>query len=146
MARTQARAGFGLQLWRGDGATPTEIFTKISEVTDINPVGAKTLDTVEATHMESDDGYKEYVATLKDQSEITVEVNWLVGDASQGNMVADYEAKTLRNWRIVLNTTGKRLEGAAFVSAVSQVSPRDGKMTRTFTLRPSGKWNEVTNS
>ena len=143
MARTQARGGFGLQLWRGDGATPTEVFTKVEEVTDISPVGAKSLDTVEVTHMESDDGYKEYIPTLKDSAEMTVDTNWLVGNASQAGVVTDFENRTLRNFRIVLPGTGKRLEGAGFVTNLSPTAARDGAMKRTFTIKATGKWNEV---
>lgn len=143
MARSQARSGFGLQLWRGDGATPTEVFTKVPEVTDVQNVGVKVLETVESTHMESDNGYKEYIPTLKDEGEMTCDVNWLIGNAVQNSLATDFENRTLRNFRLILPGAGKRLEGAAFVTNISSAVPRDGKMTRTFTLKKSGLWNEV---
>jgi predicted secreted protein len=145
MARTQARSGFGLTIKRGDGGSPTEVFTAIPEVTEITPVGGKTRDSVEVTHLNSDNQYKEHIVTLKDTSEIQVTMNWLVGDATQAACDADFEAGTLRNWQIVLPGASKRLEGAAFITEFSPASPRDGAMVRTMKLRPSGKWNEVAN-
>lgn len=145
MARTQARSGFGLKLRRGDGGTPTETFTEIPEVTDINTVGSKTRDSVEVTHLNSDNQYKEYIGTLKDSPEITVTMNWLVGNVTQALLDADFETSPppIRNWQIPLPGSGKRIEGAAFISELSQVVPKDGAMVRTMKLRPSGKWSEV---
>lgn len=143
MARTQARAGFGLKLYIGDGATPTETFNEIIEVTSITPAGGTTTDTVEVTHLNSDNATKEFIPTLHEEPELDFEANWIPGNTQHDRLETVRAAKTLCNFRIVYPGVGKRSEGAGYVTMLNRSSPLDGAMKLQGKIKRSGKWNIV---
>jgi predicted secreted protein len=146
MPRTKAAIGFGTLLKRGDGATPTEVFSTVSEVLDITGGVSKTRSFEDATNMESPGGVREYIAALIDLGEITFQMNAVFTDAQQQAVHADLMSGVLRNWQLVLpSAIGKRWEGAAFVASIGNPHPVAGKMVRDVTLRPSGDWTFVNN-
>ena len=141
MPPTKSKICFGLLFQRGDGATPTEAFNTIGEVLDVSGGISLTRAFEDATNMESPDGYREYIPSLKDMGEITFQVNAVYSDAQQNNLVADLEAGTLRNFRVILPASiGKRWEGAAYVASVGHPKTVSGKLVRDVSLRPSGRW------
>lgn len=142
MARTQARSGFGMIVRKGDSGSP-EAFTALPEVTDVNSVGGITIDSIEVTHLNSDNQTKEYIPGLKDHDEIQVTMNWLAGNATQNGLLTDAKARTVRNWQITVAGSGNRVEGAAFITKITPTSPKDGAMQRVMSLRPTGAWSEV---
>jgi len=144
MAATRAKSGFGTLVQRGDGGSPTETFTTVAEIVNVNGP-ERTLDIIDASHMESPNGRKEYIPAMLDVSEITCDMNFLPGDTSQANLQSDQDNRTLRNFRFILPGAGKRFEGAAYVMKIGAAMPYDGKMVSPVTLRPSGPWNLVNN-
>lgn len=140
MAATGAKAGFGALLKIGDGATPTEVFTTIAEVVNITPPSHE-LETADATHMESPNGFRERIATVLNAGEGTFELNFLPDDTSQDQLITDQEAKTLRNFQITIpgSSPAKRYAFSAFVTSIGESIPFDDKMTRNVTLTLSGK-------
>jgi hypothetical protein len=100
---TEAIIGFGVKLSRGDGASP-EVFTEVAEIIDLT-TPSMTKDQVEATHTNSPDGFREYIPGLKDGGEFTASMNYVPGNATQGNasggLLNDFINDTAsRNWRI----------------------------------------------
>ena len=73
MAVTAADIGFGA-LFGIEGETPGT-YVSVAEVTAITPPGM-TRDKVEATHLNSDDAYKEYVAGLFDTGDAQITLNF----------------------------------------------------------------------
>jgi len=136
MAATNARSGFGALLKRGDGGG-TEVFTTIGEVVNIGAIETG-LDTVEATHMESPSAHKEWIPTLLDAKEISVELNYLPGDTQQNNLRSDMFNRTLRNFQCTIPGSAKVVSFAAYVTNLGPAFPHDGKMTQTLNLRPNG--------
>lgn len=96
MAATKAQIGYGTLLQKGDGASP-ENFSTIAEVHDVDGFGF-SLEQLEATHMESPNGYKEFVAGLKEGDEITVKGNLTVDNQSVLKTWADAAVRS--NWKI----------------------------------------------
>lgn len=94
---TQATPGKGCFFYRGNGASP-EVFTKLAEVTSINPSGA-TLDTIDVTNMDSG-GYKEFIQGLKDGGDVSVGMNFLPGAATHLRMMQDFKDPAVRNYRV----------------------------------------------
>lgn len=76
---TTAAIGYGSEFAIGDGADP-EVFTKVAEVTAITPPGM-TRDAEEATHLESPDKYKEYVAALFDTGDVSITFNFVPSES-----------------------------------------------------------------
>ena len=57
------------------------VFTPLAEVLSVTPPSLN-VETVETTHMGSDDGYREYIASLKDGGEVTVNLNYVEASAT----------------------------------------------------------------
>lgn len=126
----------GTVLKRGDGATPTENFTNVEEVNDIQgPDGSAS--EIDSTHLES--VTKEFIMGLPDNGSITLTMNQVFGASQQANMDTDRENQTLRNWQLVFADTGSTTWAfAAFVMQFAIASATDARHTVTATLRISG--------
>lgn len=138
MAATSARIGFGSLLKRGDGGSPTEVFSTIAEVVSLSGIGSK-LGTVDATHMESPDRFMEKIPGILESSEVSVELSFLPDDTSHGLLRADHLAATKRNFQITIPGSAKVWSFAAFVSQFEVSQPHDGKMSASLVLTPTGK-------
>ncbi len=101
MAATEGQIGYGTLLQLGNAASP-EVFTTIAEVKSIEGFGF-TLAEVDATHMESPDGYHEYVAGLKDGDTMTVTLNMIRSNAIQTKVV--WDAGLRRNFQLNFPST-----------------------------------------
>ncbi|MDZ7906336.1 MAG: phage tail tube protein [Cypionkella sp.] len=73
-----------------EGTTPGT-YVAVAEVVSIQPPG-RTRDSVEATHLKSPDGYKEFIAGMKDTSEVSLSLNWLPSVTDV--LVTAFEANT----------------------------------------------------
>lgn len=79
MAASAAKNGFGT-VFAYLSTDPTT-FTDLAEVLSVTPPSIN-VETAETTHMGSDDGFREYIATLKDGGEITVNLNYVAASAT----------------------------------------------------------------
>lgn len=105
MATSRAVNAFGTLLQRGDGVTPTEAFTTIAELTNIEVPAAES-DILDVTHHTSPGAYKEYVLGLKDGGEVTLEGNYVPTDATQRystGLLADNASGVLRHFRLIFS-------------------------------------------
>lgn len=139
MPRTNAATGFKTVLFRGDGATPTEVFTAVAEITELTPPAVRR-ETVDATHMESDDQYMESIVAMLDSGPVQCTLNWDPAGSLYTNLRSDCENGRLASWRIVLGLSGRRLEGKGFVTELSPQTPRSDVRRLTVTITPQGKW------
>lgn len=135
-------AAFGTLLKIGDGGSPTEVFTTIAEVKDIDGPELEA-DTEEITHHSSTDGYKEYVVTLLNGGTVEFEVNMILSNATQSysaGLLKDYEDKTLRNFQLVF-PYGSPVTWAfsAFVVGFKPAAPVAGVLNASLSLQISGK-------
>lgn len=137
---TQVKSSFGTFLQMGDGAVP-ENFTTIAEVGDISGP-AVSRDTEEVTNHSSPDGYEEFITTIKRSGEVTFPINFIpdhpTHDQSTG-LLGVLDSGVLKNWRLLLSTTGRRWQFAALVTNFEGGSPVVGKQSADVTLKISGK-------
>lgn len=137
---TQVKSSFGTFLQMGDGAVP-EAFTTIAEVGDISGP-AVSRDTEEVTNHSSPDGYEEFITTIKRSGEVTFPINFIpdnpTHDQSTG-LLGVLDSGVLKNWRLLLSTTGRRWQFAALVTNFEGSSPVVGKQSADVTLKISGK-------
>jgi hypothetical protein len=77
-----------------------EIFTTVAEVTSISGPGL-SLDTIETTHFESPDAFREFVPSLKDPGSVSLDMNFLPSNLNQVGFLNDYLNRTRRNFQIV---------------------------------------------
>lgn len=137
MAATNARSGFGTLLQRED-SPGSGTYTTVAEVTNIGGP-SETLDTDDATHMESPDGFGEIIPTLAHGGTVDLTLNLVEADTTQLNMHADLQSKTKRNYRMIWPAQSKEALFAAYVTEHNPAQPVDGKMVRNCTLTLTGK-------
>jgi hypothetical protein len=79
MAASAAVNGFGAIF--AYLSTDPSTYTALAEVLSVTPPSI-SVETVDVTHMGSDDGFREYVASLKDGGEVTVNLNYVEASAT----------------------------------------------------------------
>jgi len=134
---------FGTQLQRGDGATPTETFTAIANVTDITPPGIER-ETYDVTAHDSPDAYREFIGGLKDGGEVEIEINY--DPREHDDLVADFADTEPRNYKIVWPSTLGNWAFAAILTNFEPEAPHDDKLAASLTFKVSGKPTITTGS
>lgn len=135
---TDAKIGFGaiLRYWNGSG------YTAVAERVDISGPSF-TRDAVDATHMDSPNGWMEFLAGLKDGGEITLEGNYLPGNASHNasaGVLSLFVSGALTNWQLVFPDAGATTWTLpAIVTGFEPNTPNADKMTFSVTLKLSGE-------
>lgn len=103
----------------GDGATPTENFTAVSEVQTASFSGDK-IDTVDVTHAQSPSATREFIATLADPGEFQFTANYLPQDATQINLKTLKDSRILHNWKVVLPSSLGTFSFAGLINALDR--------------------------
>lgn len=81
MATTEARSAQNTYIETGDGASP-ETFTELAEVKSIGGPN-ESQEELDATHLRSTGGYREFVPSFKDGGEIPMVLNFIPGNTTQ---------------------------------------------------------------
>jgi len=122
-------------------AAATEAFTLVGEVNSIDGPGLG-LETIEATHMQSPEGYREFITSFKDAGEMTVAMNFVPSDSQQDpetGILFDFNNRTKRNWQLVFpDDEATTIDFAAYVSKFAVSAPVDNKLGASMSLRVSG--------
>ena len=127
--------GYGAEFQR-ETATPGT-YASVSELIALTPPNV-SLETVDATHFESPDAYREYIAGLLDGGEVEVTLNFDPDGSDWADYISDIEARAAVNYKIILaDTTAITL--AAIPTGYTPEIPLDDKMTITFTYKVTGK-------
>jgi hypothetical protein len=131
----------GTKLQRGDGATPTEIFTSIPGVTAITGLGSGTAAEIDTTDLDSLG--KEFLPGLKDEGSLSVSLKRIFGNVQQEGLYTDRDGQVLRNFKILYRNLKYRTF-SAFITALpaEDVSP-DEIVRGGMTLRISGSMSAL---
>lgn len=133
MAASAASSGFGATF--SYLSTDPSTYTDLAEVLSITPPSI-AVETIDATHMGSDDGFREFIASLKDGGECAVTLNYVEASATllQTLVLAGRETFkiTLAGGSTLIFT------GIPTSFAIDEVVI-DDKMTMTFNIKVSGK-------
>jgi len=116
MATTSAFVPIGTLLQLGNAASP-EVFATIAEVTGLKLTPSKQ-DKVDATNMGSPNGFREFIAGLRDASDVDVTANFIPADTQQIAVNTSFTAGAKHNWKIVLPSSLGTFSFAGFVDAV----------------------------
>ncbi len=131
---------FGTLLKRGNGATPTEAFTTIANVTSINGP-ARTRETIDVTSHDSEDGWMEFLGGLKDGGEISLDLNYDPSETTQA-LDDDFDDVEPRNYQVVIlpDTADEHTWSlSCILTGLEDEFPYDDKMSRSVTLKVTGK-------
>ncbi|CAN5480596.1 phage tail tube protein [soil metagenome] len=136
---TEARIGHGTLLaWESSAG----VYTTLAERANISGPGMQA-DQPDATNMDSANGWREFIAGLKDAGELTVEANYLPGNATQNattGVLSLFASQDLKNWKLTFPTTpAVDWILPARVSAFEPDLPVDDKMMLSITLKISGE-------
>lgn len=120
------------------GTNGAEVFTTIAEVTNI--AGPEIgLELIDATHMESTNAYREYIPSLLDAGEVTLDVNFLPQNTTHKNVIADVEARVRRNFQMVWTDSSPTTWAfAAYVTKFAPSAQIDDRLMAAITLKVSG--------
>lgn len=138
---TSAKIGYGTLLKVGDGGSPTELFTTLNvEVTSITPFGY-TREAIDATHMQSADSFKDYIAGLMDAGEVSIELSFI---PSASDPVVAALVAGAQNYQILFPSIAT-FTFRAICTSYSPTAPVDGKMSASAAFKISGKptWASV---
>ena len=106
-------------------------------------LGVMSRELPDATHLGSPGGYREFIGGLRDGGEVTLDLNWLPGDATHdantGLLSIFNSNNTGKNWRITLPTTPTTtVSFSGPVSAFEPDIPVDDKISLSVTIKVSG--------
>lgn len=116
---------------------PAENIADILNLTSIGEIGVES-EEMDVTDLDSPNGYKEFIAGLKDAGEVAVAGN-VKSEANVEDLLALADAQTVVSWKITF-PRGSTWEFDAFLKSFKEgESTVDGKRTFTGSLRVSGK-------
>lgn len=133
MPETEAMIGYGSIFALADPATPT-VFVDLAEVYDITPP-SDTDDLVDATHMQSPDRTREFIAGLTDPGECSFEMNFIPGSAAD---LAVQAAKGKKRICRITFPNGITWTFTGLRQGYEPAVPNEDKMTATVTFKVSG--------
>lgn len=111
----------------------------IAEISSITGPSPK-LETVDATHLNSDDKFREFIGGVLDGGEVSFEGNYYSGDAEQVGLLTDMNARTVQNWTVDFpTTTGAIWAFTGLVTAYETTAPLNDKLGFSCTIKISGK-------
>jgi hypothetical protein len=133
----------GTILQRGDGATPTEVFTAVPDVVSITGPDA-TKAEIDVTDLAST--AKEFKGGLADFGRMVVELNYIPGNTIHDVIRDDFNspASPVRNWRLIF-VNGFRWNFSGYVGAFPGNTQPDSVQKSAMTIRLSGPVVEVVN-
>ena len=132
MAASASVNGFGTVL--AYESAPA-VYTPLAEVLSVTPPSIN-VETVETTHMGSDDGFREYIASLKDGGEVTVNLNYVEASAT---LLQTLVLAGVETWRITFpGSSTFAFSGIPTAFAFDDVVI-DSKIAMSLTIKVTGK-------
>jgi predicted secreted protein len=139
---TQGAIGYGVLIYRESANSPSVFSDLIGEIKEVGGPDLKR-DTVDATHSQSSQRYREFLSGLRDGGEVTCTLALVPGASlagQQAKLVADFENDSLVNYQIKFPNTAKTYwQASMFLTALPHAMPIDGEMTHALTFKVSGR-------
>ena len=125
----------GMTLASGDGASP-EVFTSITELSNIDGPGGQATE-IDVTDLLST--AKEYRQGLKDEGDVTCDLNYIPQNTQHALLQTDRSNQTLRNYRITFtDSPATTWTFLGFVKGLSISNGVDNVTKGSLTLRVAG--------
>jgi predicted secreted protein len=137
---TEAQIGWGARFYLENNSS---VLTRLSEITGITLPNPQTAE-VEATHMDSPNRRREYIAGMIEDGEGTFEMNYVPGSATDALIREAQESGEQRSYKIVIpdGTDYWSVTGTLIVRGYERNVPIDDRMTATLTVRFTGESDE----
>lgn len=135
MATSNAFLGVGTTFSRSE--TEDGTYTPLAEVLNIDGP-TMTRDTPEVTNLDSDGGYKEFVAGFRDAGTISLPMNFT--HDTYEIMLDDFEDDTAKWYRIDLpNSNATRLQFSGLITSCPVSIQAQSQVTSNVTIKISGQ-------
>ena len=131
MAASSATIGY-TSTFGIEGGTPG-VYVPVAEVVSITPPGW-TREAIDVTHLASDDGYKEFIAGMKEAGDASLTLNFV--PSATDVLVTAFAAST-GNYQIIF-PNGVQLDFAGIVTQYEIGELSNEKMSATLTIKASG--------
>jgi predicted secreted protein len=132
MTATAAKIGYGAKFGI-EGVTP-DTYVVVAEVTGIK-IPSMNRSAEKATHLESPEGWEEFIAGMKNLGDASFNLNWVPSHTDV--MVAAFLDETGKYQIIAPN--GVRLQFTGFFTAYDIGELTTSKMTAAVTIKATGK-------
>lgn len=133
MAASAATSAFGATF--SYLSTDPSTYTALSEVISITPPSI-SVETIDATHMASDDGFREFIASMKDGGEAVVNLNYVESSAT---LLQTLVLAGLETFKITLNGGSTLVFTGIPTNFNFEDLVIDDKMAMSLTIKVSGK-------
>ena len=134
---SDALIGYGTRLYMAATAGAAAL-TKLAEVTSVSLPNEQVAE-VEVTHYESPGRTREFIAGFNDAGEISMEMNWIPGSATDDLIVTAKGDGLTRTFRVVTpGDEGQMYTFPGFIRGYERTTPIDDRMTATVTIRVAG--------
>ena len=134
---SNALSGIGTVFQRWNTALSTPAWEKIAEVSNIEGP-SMSRDTIDVTNLDSTDGYREFIASLRDAGTVVLTMNFT--RAGYELMKDDFESDTRQNYEIIIpDASTTSLEFIGLVTELPLTVPFDDKIIMDVTIKISGK-------
>lgn len=119
----------------GDSASPNT-FTEIAEVKSIGGPNEDS-EELDATHLRSSGGYREFLQSFKDSGEVPCNCNFLPGDTSHQLIRTLYQSGAVRGWKITY-PDGSEDTFDGYVKGVGRTAQVGSILEGSFAVRVTG--------
>ena len=133
---TDARIGMGASVWLDNASN---VLTKLGEPISITLPNPQVSD-IEATHFESPNRRREYIAGLIEDGEVQFGFNYVPGGAVDTLVMAAIEDGVVRDMEVIIpdGANGYKFAFDVVVRGWERSIPMDDRMTATLTARVTG--------
>lgn len=143
---TDASIGHGNLFQMFDTVASPDAWVTIGEVKNITPPQFSR-DAVDATHTESPDGFREFVAGLSDAGEMSCELNLVPDSYTMDLILGTFSTREPQQFRILFadgtqtgpSPTCSRFTANGIVTGFPLEAPMDDVMSATLTVKITGK-------
>lgn len=143
---TEAKIGHGtrFQIYDVDASPPA--WVAVAEIVSVTPPQL-VRDTIDATHAESTEKWREFIPGLRDGGEVSLEMNFVPDGAGTTKMLATFNSDSVVTCRIIFPDgdadaspiTATIWSFTGFCTGFAPTAPFDNKMSATATFKLSGK-------
>jgi predicted secreted protein len=133
---TDATSSQGTYISVGDASSPNT-YTEIAEVKSIGGPNEDS-EELDATHLRSTGGYREFLQSFKDAGELPCNCNFIPANATHQTVRTLYQSGAVRGWKITY-PDGSYDEFVGYVKAVGRTAAVGSILEGSFTIRISGQ-------
>lgn len=135
--KSNAISGVGVKFRRWNSESSPAEYEALSEINNISGPGMSR-ETIDVTSLDSEDGYREFIAAIRDGGTITFSMNFT--NAGYKQMKDDFEDDDLQEYQIAIpDADDTALEFSGLVTELPLNIEVADKITCDITIKISGK-------